>query len=126
MDAQKFKHGYLGVKQDLKVQRYTVLALSVALVICVLFMTAKRERLVIIPPVTSERMELAYDSANEPYYKSYALYVASFLGNINPDNASFVREGLSLSFAPQLYSSCLLYTSPSPRDATLSRMPSSA
>ena len=27
---------------------------------------------------------------------------------------------------PMLYSSCLLYTSPSPRDATLSRMPSSA
>ena len=26
----------------------------------------------------------------------------------------------------QLFSSCLLYTSPSPRDATLSRMPSSA
>ena len=27
---------------------------------------------------------------------------------------------------PGLYGSCLLYTSPSPRDATLSRMPSSA
>ena len=26
----------------------------------------------------------------------------------------------------KLYSTCLLYTSPSPRDATLSRMPSSA
>ena len=28
--------------------------------------------------------------------------------------------------AAYLYNSCLLYTSPSPRDATLSRMPSSA
>ena len=27
---------------------------------------------------------------------------------------------------PVLYNACLLYTSPSPRDATLSRMPSSA
>ena len=32
-----------------------------------------------------------------------------------------VRSGLEVSFI-----SCLLYTSPSPRDATLSRMPSSA
>ena len=36
----------------------------------------------------------------------------------------------SLEFAPQdsmtMYIGCLLYTSPSPRDATLSRMPSSA
>ena len=27
---------------------------------------------------------------------------------------------------PKMYDDCLLYTSPSPRDATLSRMPSSA
>ena len=33
-------------------------------------------------------------------------------------------EGVERTFA--LYSPCLLYTSPSPRDATLSRMPSSA
>ena len=39
---------------------------------------------------------------------------------------------LSISFsacggtAPYMYDICLLYTSPSPRDATLSRMPSSA
>ena len=33
----------------------------------------------------------------------------------------------SLFLSPEsLYESCLLYTSPSPRDATLSRMPSSA
>ena len=31
-----------------------------------------------------------------------------------------------LDFHATLYSHCLLYTSPSPRDATLSRMPSSA
>ena len=30
------------------------------------------------------------------------------------------------SFVIPLYGDCLLYTSPSPRDATLSRMPSSA
>ena len=32
----------------------------------------------------------------------------------------------SLSKKPARYTHCLLYTSPSPRDATLSRMPSSA
>ena len=38
----------------------------------------------------------------------------------NPD-----REGLK-STPKRLVKACLLYTSPSPRDATLSRMPSSA
>ena len=32
----------------------------------------------------------------------------------------------SISFNYKLFKNCLLYTSPSPRDATLSRMPSSA
>ena len=32
----------------------------------------------------------------------------------------------SLNYFDEIISSCLLYTSPSPRDATLSRMPSSA
>ena len=35
--------------------------------------------------------------------------------------SSRILDGL-----PSIYNDCLLYTSPSPRDATLSRMPSSA
>ena len=40
------------------------------------------------------------------------------------DKATLLRCDRSL--AGQLFTCCLLYTSPSPRDATLSRMPSSA
>ena len=35
-------------------------------------------------------------------------------------------KGADIILLPELFSTCLLYTSPSPRDATLSRMPSSA
>ena len=40
------------------------------------------------------------------------------------DDRSVRRAGLD--YWPHVQLSCLLYTSPSPRDATLSRMPSSA
>ena len=40
-------------------------------------------------------------------------------------NELYIRTGNSL-LANELYVICLLYTSPSPRDSTLSRMPSSA
>ena len=40
-------------------------------------------------------------------------------------NSTLTVKGI-LSVADDLSSNCLLYTSPSPRDATLSRMPSSA
>jgi len=80
-----------------------VLTQAATILILVWSVTNDHERLVILPPVTDERIELGYNSANEPYYKAYALYVASFLGNLNPANATFVKEGLSLSFSPSLY-----------------------
>ena len=39
---------------------------------------------------------------------------------------SYRQSFATLLFVPFLFKDCLLYTSPSPRDATLSRMPSSA
>ena len=46
---------------------------------------------------------------------------------VNPDGAKIISSGRrSWSEGGKYYRTCLLYTSPSPRDATLSRMPSSA
>lgn len=103
MKGSTYKFGFKGAQETIKLQKYAVLAMSITILILVFGLLQKRERLVIIPPVIDERIELAYNAANEPYFKSYALYVASFLGNINPANANFVKEGLSLSFAPELY-----------------------
>ena len=41
-------------------------------------------------------------------------------------NQNFAKQRAVDSVRIASYSACLLYTSPSPRDATLSRMPSSA
>jgi len=51
------------------------------------------------------------------------------IGNFSVDITSGVEDGLALTLPASSLEgdySCLLYTSPSPRDATLSRMPSSA
>ena len=42
------------------------------------------------------------------------------------DMLAFVEAGITTFDCADIYTGCLLYTSPSPRDATLSRMPSSA
>ena len=46
-----------------------------------------------------------------------------FITRINGEKANYL---LDLYDDARYYKDCLLYTSPSPRDATLSRMPSSA
>ena len=45
---------------------------------------------------------------------------------ISPQVTLDLKPPLGCSFVSYLIAICLLYTSPSPRDATLSRMPSSA
>ena len=49
-------------------------------------------------------------------------------GGIGPTHDDITSESISLALRKKykLHNGCLLYTSPSPRDATLSRMPSSA
>ena len=42
-------------------------------------------------------------------------------GSLSKNDHWYIQEGFGMPFDP-----CLLYTSPSPRDATLSRMASSA
>ena len=46
-------------------------------------------------------------------------------GSMKPLNMDVLEQADMESILPQVMN-CLLYTSPSPRDATLSRMPSSA
>ena len=46
--------------------------------------------------------------------------------NINNNKSGLDEEDIPAGYDPIEYEYCLLYTSPSPRDATLSRMPSSA
>ena len=65
-----------------------------------------------------EAVQIQYD----PEKISYNDLLEVFWRQINPTDAGgqFVDRG------SPYHSACLLYTSPSPRDATLSRMPSSA
>ena len=51
-------------------------------------------------------------------------YVLGRLGGFNSENLQTHEEGSDLSWMS--YDNCLLYTSPSPRDLSTSRMPSSA
>ena len=54
------------------------------------------------------------------------LMAARFFGDPNDDRCSLVRFARKVTMVDPVLGPCLLYTSPSPRDATLSRMPSSA
>ena len=59
------------------------------------------------------------------YYSPPSGFLALCTQNMSTELTIPVNDG-SAHFHTQLYTGCLLYTSPSPRDRTRSRMPSSA
>ena len=98
----------------------------------------------IAKPVINKLREKGYSIEEEPYL-AYHLFGIKFssinhakkVQNSLAENRIFVsRRNNSIRISPNVYNDesdlnnllkiCLLYTSPSPRDATLSRMPSSA
>ena len=56
--------------------------------------------------------------------KNVVALCADLIGSLKMDE--FISENPDRFFQVGIAEACLLYTSPSPRDATLSRMPSSA
>ena len=85
----------------------------------------KREKLV--AQYASKRAALKTVIANEELPMEQRFKASLKLAEL-PRNSSATRlhNRCQLTGRPKAYYRCLLYTSPSPRDATLSRMPSSA
>ncbi len=50
--------------------------------------------MVFVPPSLNEKVEVSVNRASESYKKAWALFVATLLGNINPDNSDFIRTQL--------------------------------
>lgn len=68
--------------------------LSIGLVACVLLallqqfkINQMRERIVLQPPGLTERAEIGTSAANEPYYKSWGIFVASLVGSVTPSES---------------------------------------
>ena len=64
---------------------------------------------------------------NDPTYSGQILVAGKNFGSgSSREHAAWAIDGYGLRVVVSSFFACLLYTSPSPRDATLSRMPSSA
>lgn len=55
----------------------------------------KDTAIVLIPPNLSEKAEVAKNKASEGYKKAWAVYVATLIGNVTPENADFVLDSFT-------------------------------
>lgn len=103
MQFQKLKQTWGDMNTENLVFRITTPLMALALVIAVIAVVTKSETVVIQPPNMSEEARIAVDDANAGFRKSYGLYVASLLGNVQPGSAEFLLATSEHLFHPSVY-----------------------
>mgnify|MGYP003324733065 CR=1 FL=1 len=73
-------------------------------------------------PIKALQLDIQFDQNNFEYKSSYNLF-KDRLGGSESDHVMTIKK---ITTSDDQTDNCLLYTSPSPRDRTRSRMPSSA
>lgn len=80
------------------------LILSAGMFYTVAALNNTHERLVIIPPHLDKKAEIAWESANSSYIKSFGFYVANMIGNLQPETAGIILDAVSVFMEPRIYS----------------------
>src|SRR5665811_1110320 len=69
---------------------FVALILSIIALSAVFYSQTKHERIVLTPIVVDKKMVLDWSTADETYIKAFALSVAQLVGDLTPENVTFV------------------------------------
>lgn len=103
MQFKKLKQTWGDMNTENLVFRVTMPLMALALLIAVISVVRDSETVVIQPPNMSEEAQIAVDKANRGFKKSYGLYVANLLGNVQPGSAEFLLATSEHLFDPSVY-----------------------
>lgn len=78
--------------------------LATGLVAAIFAITNEHERIVLVPPHLDRQVEIAWASADSEYMKSFGLYVATLVGNIQPRTSKVVLDTVGVFMDPDIYS----------------------
>jgi conjugal transfer pilus assembly protein TraE len=79
------------------------LVLSLALLLSLGALIGRHEVVTFAPPKLMGVAKIGYNSANENYMKSQAVYFATLIGNVTPSNVEFVADALSGMVEASIY-----------------------
>lgn len=103
MDFKKYLESYAGLKDENKWGRITIGGL-IALCIFLSMMAFQKDTIVTMQPVTMiEEGWVSNKDASASYKKSWGHYLSMLLGNVTPDNVSFIKESLGPILSPRVY-----------------------
>lgn len=77
--------------------------LAIALLLAVIKIFTLNERLVLTPPHMDKKMMIAWDHADQAYYETWGMYVATLIGNVTPKTVTLVADALGTFIDAPIY-----------------------
>lgn len=102
----KFQDALRNMSQLQAISKALVLSnviMAAGLVYAFVALNGVRERVILVPPSMDKRAEIAWKSADKEYLKSFALYIATLVGNIQPKSSTVVLDSVSAFMDPSIY-----------------------
>lgn len=95
MDYKNFASTWLSLQASNRFLKLVCLSLMGLNLLTLIGWLKKDTAVILIPPSLSEKSEIARNKASEGYKKAWAMYTATLIGNVSPENADFVLDSFS-------------------------------
>jgi conjugal transfer pilus assembly protein TraE len=96
MEYKKFASTWLSLQASNQFMKMVCLCLMALNLVALIGWMKKDNVVILMPPGLSEKAEISKNKASEGYKKSWAMYTATLIGNVTPENADFVLESFSV------------------------------
>lgn len=103
MILDHFKRSWTATAMENRFQRVANLGLIGLCVILALLLSAKDTTVVLVPPNLGQQEDVSKRSASVGMIKTWALFAADLLGNVTPDSADFIKNGIGPILMPEIY-----------------------
>jgi conjugal transfer pilus assembly protein TraE len=77
--------------------------MAAGLVYGIVALNVRHERIILIPPSLDKKAEIAWKSADKEYIKSFAMYLAVMVGNMQPKSVGVIVDSVSSFMDPRIY-----------------------
>lgn len=102
MNFDRFRQTWTATKGENNFFRWISGALVIVIILLAGFVTTRDQIVVLTPPAIPEKMEIGKKHASSGFKKSWALFVATLVGNVDPSNADFIVDQLSGMMSPEI------------------------
>lgn len=103
MRLKMFTGRFEDANRTVRMLLWANLLMALSLAAGYLITSARHERIVLIPSHLTDRAVVDWNDASPDYYKGWALYTATLIGNITPENLKFIVSRLGEIFSPKIF-----------------------